>query len=61
MNTNVVYGFLGGLYLGRYTGHISNLAMTGLVLYFVKPDFYTWENFNTMKETGLTIIRTILN
>ena len=50
MDKYTIYGFIAGLHLGRFTNIISNMAITGIVLYFVEPNFYTYENFSNMKQ-----------
>lgn len=57
MNKEVVYGFIAGLHLGRYTNFISNMAITGIVLYFIEPNFYTQQNLNNVKETVLNLLK----
>ena len=55
MHKEVFYGFLAGLHLGRFTGFVSNMIITGVSLYFLEPDFYSYENLNNMKETLLKL------
>ena len=50
MEKNVVYGFLGGMWAGRFTGWISNLIITGITLYFYEPELYTQDNLLLMKD-----------
>jgi len=56
MHKEVVYGFIAGLHLGRFTSFISNMAITGIVLYFVEPNFYSQENINNIKTTVLSLM-----
>ena len=51
MQKEVIYGFLAGLHVGRFTGFVSNITITGIVLYFTEPNFYTYENLQNIKET----------
>lgn len=57
MDKNVVYGFIAGLYAGRFTNLFSNTIITGLVLYFYEPDFYTHSNFVYVKENLLNLLK----
>ena len=57
MDKNVVYGFLGGLYIGRFTGWIANFVITGLSLYYYSPELYSYENLELVRETSLRFIR----
>ena len=57
MDKYAVYGFIAGLHLGRFTNFVSNTVITGIVLYFVEPNFYSYENFTNMKE----IVKSYLN
>ena len=56
MDKNVIYGFLAGLHLGRFTNFVSNITITGIVLYFLEPNFYSSENMNNIKQTVLKIM-----
>jgi len=49
MDKYTIYGFIAGLHLGRFTNFISNTLITGIVLYFIEPNFYTYENFSKIK------------
>ena len=55
MHKEVFYGFLAGLHLGRFTGFVSNMIITGVSLYFLEPNFYSYENLNNVKETLLQL------
>lgn len=57
MDKNVIYGFLAGLYAGRFTNLFSNTIIAGLALYFYEPNFYTYSNFNNIKETVANLIK----
>jgi hypothetical protein len=59
MEKNVVYGFIGGLYIGRFTNFFSNIIITGLALYFYKPDIYTYANLIKLRETSITLIQSL--
>ena len=61
MDKNIVYGFLGGLYIGRFTNMFSNIVITGLVIYFYEPEFYTYSNLNNVKETITIMLKSISN
>lgn len=56
MNKEVIYGFIAGLHLGRFTGFISNVAITGIVLYFTEPDFYSEEHLKNITQTVLSLV-----
>ena len=61
MDRNVIYGFLGGLYVGRYTNLFSNFIITGLTLYFYKPDIYTYSNVVAIRESSVNLIKSLIN
>ena len=56
MEKSIVYGFLAGLYAGRFTNMISNVIITGIVIYFVDPQFYSISNLNNIKELALKLM-----
>lgn len=60
MNIYLIYGFLIGLFVGRFTNMISNFIISGIVLYFCKPDFYTYNNLFFIKNITQNIIETLL-
>ena len=60
INPSYAYCFLAGLYIGGYTNIFSNMVITGLVTYIVKPDFYTPERIEYIKNSTLTVISPIL-
>ena len=47
---NIAYSFLAGLYIGSYTNFFSDLVITGLILYIVKPNLFTTDNLNIIKN-----------
>ena len=55
----MIYGFLGGLYVGRFTNMVSNVVITGMTLYFYIPEFYTHSNFMNMKNITIDLIKTL--
>lgn len=57
MEKNVFYGFIGGIFVGRFTNLISSVIITGSFLYFVEPNFYSYNNLNNMKEFVLNSIK----
>jgi hypothetical protein len=57
MDKNIIYVFLGGLYAGRFTNMFSNTLITGLALYFCEPNFYSYSNFNNIKETLTKLLK----
>ena len=59
MDRNIVYGFLAGLYAGRFTNMFSNMVITGLTLYFYQPEFYTYTTFDKFREAGIVLIKSI--
>ena len=50
MDRNVLYGFLGGIFVGKFTNLISSVVIAGVVIYFTEPEFYSYENFHNIKE-----------
>ena len=57
MDKNVVYSFIGGLYIGRYTGWISNFVITGIAVYFYSPEVFTQSYMESLKDTGIKMIQ----
>ena len=57
MERSTVYAFITGLFLGRFTGIISNVILTSVVVYFIEPDFYSYNNLNSLKETVLNVLK----
>ena len=56
MDKNIVYGFIGGLFVGRYTGIVSNLVITGMALYFYNPEIYSYTTIETAKLYVKTLV-----
>lgn len=44
-----MFSFLGGLFLGRFTGFISNVIIGGIVIFYTEPNFYSFQNFEYAK------------
>lgn len=61
MDKHIIYGFLAGLYAGRFTNMFSNIVVTSLVLYFYEPDFYTYNNINNIRDTTINVIKSLGN
>ncbi len=59
MERVTIYAFLSGLFLGRFTSFTSNVILTGVTLYFLEPNFYSYQNLNNIKQTTLSFIRSI--
>ena len=57
MDRSLAYGFVAGLHLGRFTGIISNLIITGMVVYYYDPNFYNNDNFEYVKECILYFLK----
>ena len=57
MEKNVVYGFIGGLYAGRFTGFISNLIITGLTIAFYDPQIYSYSTVESLKNFLIQAIK----
>lgn len=50
MEKNGVYGFLAGLYVGRFTGWVSNFVITGITLYVYSPELFTSNNIEYIRN-----------
>jgi hypothetical protein len=60
MNIYLIYGFLVGLFVGQFTNIISNFIITGIILSFCKPDFYTYDNIIFYKNITVGIMESFL-
>ena len=59
MERNVVYGFLGGLYVGRFTNLISNFVITGITLFFYNPEIYSYSTVIAIRESSVSLINSL--
>ena len=59
MERTTIYAFLTGLFLGRFTNFTSNVIITGVTIYFLEPNFYSYQNLNSIKQTTLNLIRSV--
>jgi hypothetical protein len=57
MEKTTIYAFLSGLFLGRWTSFTSNVIITGVVVYFTEPNFYTYTNFQNIKQSALSLVK----
>ena len=62
MEPVIIYTFLLGLFMGRYTNIILNIVFfVAVISYFENPEFYTYDNFIIMKDLTLNLTKKILN
>lgn len=56
MDKNIVWGFLAGLYAGRFTNMFSNIVITGAALYYIDPNFYSYSTLSRIREISQTFL-----
>ena len=54
--SNTAYAFVGGVLIGKVTNWISSIIITGITLFYVKPDFYTYQTLSMMKTNLYQVI-----
>lgn len=47
---NLIYGFISGMFVGKFTSLLSNIIIGGTILYFTEPEFYTYDNINNITQ-----------
>ena len=57
MENRVFYGFITGIFVGKFTSLLSNVIIGGTILYFTEPDFYTYENINNITTSFINNIK----
>jgi hypothetical protein len=57
MENRVFYGFISGIFVGKFTSLLSNVIIGGTILYFTEPDFYTYENINNITTSFINNIK----
>lgn len=60
MNIEIIYAFLIGLYIGRFTNLILIVIITGCLLYFYVPVFYQCSNFECIGNQLLIIFKNVI-
>lgn len=51
MNSFHAYSFLAGIFIGGYTNFFSKIVISGLVLYIVHPNNFTFDRFQPLYNT----------
>lgn len=50
MQIDTVYAFVGGVVVGKFTNTFASVIISGLTLYYFKPELYTYENYLLVKS-----------
>lgn len=53
------YGFILGIFAGRFIGLISSVIITLIILYFLQPQVYTWDTLYTTQHFLISKINVI--
>lgn len=61
MDKGIVYAFLSGAISGKFLGFIISMIITGLMMFIVDPDFYSYNNMQYAKELSLSLTRSFVN
>ena len=51
-----VYAFVSGTVIGRFTGIIPSIVISGILLHFTNPTIFTYDNINYCKALILDTI-----
>ena len=54
-----VYAFLGGVFVGKFTGWFPTLLISGITLYYFNPEIYSYETIKLLKTHGITLVNMI--
>jgi len=57
MEKTLFYSFISGIFIGKFTNIVSSVIITGTVLYFTEPDFYTYENLKNTTDLFIAHIK----
>lgn len=57
MEKTLFYSFISGIFVGKFTNIVSSAIITGTVLYFTEPDFYTYENLKNTTDLFIAHIK----
>ena len=61
METGHVCAFIGGTFVGRFTGIIPSIIVSATLLYAVNPTYFTVENINNTKDALLELVKGLTN
>ncbi len=51
------YAFMGGAFVGRFTGILPSLVISGILLYVADPSLFTTENVVNIKNITMAMLK----
>ena len=57
---NHAYAFIGGAFVGRFTGIIPSVIISGVLLYVADPSVFTIENIMTTKTLMVNVVNGVV-
>ena len=51
------YAFMGGSFVGRFTGILPSLVISGILLYVADPSLFTTENVMNIKNITMAMLK----
>ncbi len=51
------YAFMGGAFVGRFTGILPSLVISGILLYVADPSLFTTENVMNIKNITMAMLK----
>lgn len=54
------YAFIGGAFVGRFTGIIPSIIISGVLLYVADPSIYTNHNIMNSKEVVINMVKDLM-
>lgn len=57
ININHAYAFIGGAFVGRFTGIVPSILISGLLLYMVDSSLFTHDNLINIKNITVNLFK----
>ena len=56
-----IYVFLGGILIGKITNWIPSIIISGITIFFLEPNLYTYETLTSLKGNTTLLLDFIKN
>ncbi len=61
MELGYFYAFVGGTFVGRFTGIIPSIIISGVLLYAVDSTYFTVEKINSTKDMVFELVKGMIS